>query len=96
MFDQLNYERGVGNIFYGFEEEEISFLPTYKYDKKSDMIDTSAKHRCPSWTDRILFSSSKLLQIKNTGNYRSINCRTSDHRPVMTVLNCSLLSGDQN
>ena len=41
---------------YRFHEEEIKFLPTFKYDKNSEVYDTSKKMRTPSYTDRILFS----------------------------------------
>ena len=54
--DQLLRERGFGNVFEGFQEGAITFPPTYKYDKGSADFDSSAKSRCPAWTDRILFA----------------------------------------
>ena len=40
----------VGNVFNGFSEQPISFLPSYKYDIHSDEFDTSELRRVPSWT----------------------------------------------
>jgi phosphatidylinositol-bisphosphatase len=40
-------------VFQGFEEGELAFAPTYKYDLFSDDWDTSEKARTPSWTDRV-------------------------------------------
>jgi hypothetical protein len=53
--DQLNAEKEVRSIFYGFKEGIIAFPPTYKYDPGQQCYDTSQKQRIPSWTDRILF-----------------------------------------
>lgn len=54
-FDQLNQQRRFGRVLQGFQEGNIRFPPTYKYDKGADQFDTSAKQRCPAWTDRILY-----------------------------------------
>jgi hypothetical protein len=60
-------------------ESPISFRPTYKFNKKSDVYDTSAKKRIPSWTDRILYKSDNLTCL----TYNSVpDIRISDHRPV--------------
>ncbi|XP_057682227.1 phosphatidylinositol polyphosphate 5-phosphatase type IV isoform X2 [Corythoichthys intestinalis] len=48
--DQLVKEMKDGSIFKGFREAEIHFLPTYKFDIGSDVYDTSAKKRTPSYT----------------------------------------------
>lgn len=53
--DQLNQQRSLGRAFKGFQEGNIRFPPTYKYDKNANQFDTSSKRRCPAWTDRILF-----------------------------------------
>eukprot|EP01006_Ploeotia_vitrea_P051446 TRINITY_DN67561_c7_g1_i1.p1 TRINITY_DN67561_c7_g1~~TRINITY_DN67561_c7_g1_i1.p1 ORF type:complete len:989 (+),score=558.98 TRINITY_DN67561_c7_g1_i1:3-2969(+) len=88
--DQLNKERLVKrSVFHKFYEAPITFAPTYKFDSGTDVYDTSAKARIPSFTDRILVRSN------NDGNgggvevlkYDSVmSIRTSDHKPVFAHL----------
>lgn len=51
--DQLKKEMKNRLSFYN--EADIEFLPSYKFDPNSDIYDTSPKHRVPSYTDRVLF-----------------------------------------
>ena len=44
-----------GAAFGGFEEGELAFAPTYKYDLLSRNDDEYVASRCPAWTDRVLF-----------------------------------------
>lgn len=55
--DQLRIQQQSGKAFHdGWQEGEITFLPTYKYDVGSvARFDSSEKHRGPSWCDRILY-----------------------------------------
>lgn len=39
-FDQLGRERGEGRVFGGFEEANVAFMPTYKYDVGTSVYDT--------------------------------------------------------
>lgn len=39
-----------GSIFKGFQEPDIHFLPSYKFDIGKDSYDTSSKQRTPSYT----------------------------------------------
>ncbi|KAJ5688936.1 hypothetical protein N7462_003328 [Penicillium macrosclerotiorum] len=57
VHDQLRIQQKKGTAFHkGWNEGQISFLPTYKYDVGSvAMFDSSEKHRGPSWCDRILY-----------------------------------------
>ena len=59
--DQLTKEKAAGRCFVGMSEAEISFAPTYKYDKHSPGLcfDSSEKRRVPAWCDRVLFRGSK-------------------------------------
>jgi len=61
--DQLNQERLAGRTCNGLIEAPIHFAPTYKYDPKEPFLTPDeelskwhwAKHRWPSWCDRILY-----------------------------------------
>lgn len=82
--DQLHREMKAGNVFAHFQEGPLHFRPTYKFDKRSDVYDSSSKQRIPSWTDRVLYVSNpanehgiELLSYRSQPNFR-----TSDHRPV--------------
>ncbi|KAL7063578.1 hypothetical protein AAHC03_0343 [Spirometra sp. Aus1] len=85
-----------GQIFEGFEEGEISFLPTFKFDINSDSYDTSEKQRVPSYTDRILYRSKRNEDVTCI-TYDSITkVRCSDHRPVYAIFAVSLKPGRDN
>ncbi|KAL2861114.1 phosphatase family protein [Aspergillus lucknowensis] len=57
--DQLRMQQKKQKAFHeGWQEGQISFLPTYKYDVGSvARFDSSEKQRGPSWCDRILYRS---------------------------------------
>ena len=98
--DQLYQERQRKKVFLGFKEGKISFLPTFKYDKRSNAFDSSSKYRCPAYCDRILYyydSSSSSSSSPNSNlpllvlkDYFSIDSRHSDHRPVIAHFNINL------
>lgn len=69
----------------GYKESKISFPPTYKFDKGTDIYDTSKKQRVPAWCDRIVYNGDTEALV-----YNSLNIRTSDHRPVIAefLLRC--------
>lgn len=77
-FDQLTDAMKRGLIFRGFQEAEIKFRPTYKFDTGSDRYDTSEKARTPSWTDRIVYKGDNI----NTLAYSDAPLYISDHKPV--------------
>ena len=85
--DQLSLAMKTNAAFEGFSEGPLNFKPTYKFDRGTDDYDSSKKQRIPSWTDRILYSSSGRRSSSQPPpvllNYSSANnLRTSDHRPV--------------
>lgn len=75
--DQLLWSKARGSAFQGFEEGPLHFRPTYKFDRESEIYDTSSKRRIPAWTDRILYKGGrcKLLTYQSEPYLRS-----SDHR----------------
>ncbi|KAK8158540.1 Endonuclease/exonuclease/phosphatase [Phyllosticta citrichinensis] len=109
--DQLAREKAAGRVFQGFAEEPITFPPTYKYSFSRRPVppppsDTPApepelttwpwaKHRFPSWCDRILFLSSSSPSNDSSSSdsplqpqaYTSLPVlASSDHAPVALSL----------
>uniref|UniRef100_A0A1B6EGW5 Rho-GAP domain-containing protein n=1 Tax=Clastoptera arizonana TaxID=38151 RepID=A0A1B6EGW5_9HEMI len=81
-YDQLRQQHRVLNVFAGYQEGEITFRPTYKYDPGSDEWDSSEKNRAPAWCDRVLWKGDSIKQVA----YRSHPMlRISDHKPVSSV-----------
>jgi hypothetical protein len=76
--DQLNLGMIAGETFRYYNEGQINFPPTYKFDNGTDTYDTSEKQRIPAWTDRILYRGQGIKQLE----YNSADLRMSDHRPV--------------
>lgn len=91
--DQLKIEHANGNVFEGFQEADITFPPTYKYDLFSDDYDTSEKARVPAWTDRVLWRRRQLTKdpVANWSHgtckwYGRADLKQSDHRPVLCII----------
>ncbi|OAJ37826.1 hypothetical protein BDEG_21807 [Batrachochytrium dendrobatidis JEL423] len=86
-FDQLGIEQAASRCFNGFNEGQICFPPTYKYDVGTSRYDTSEKKRSPSWCDRILWFKNPLkvddpewLTITSYDSVQQLSM--SDHKPV--------------
>uniref|UniRef100_A0A7S2JSD0 Inositol polyphosphate-related phosphatase domain-containing protein n=1 Tax=Haptolina brevifila TaxID=156173 RepID=A0A7S2JSD0_9EUKA len=72
-----------GSAFDTWDEGEVTFRPTYKYDVGTSDFDTSSKGRAPAWCDRVLWrtvcTSHKVFVLM----YDSCqNVVSSDHKPV--------------
>jgi len=83
--DQLTINRQKGECFEGYNEFDISFPPTYKYDLNSDAFDTSAKKRTPSYTDRILWkeqTDTGETTLQQSSYSAHMSYKSSDHRPI--------------
>ncbi|TMW58168.1 hypothetical protein Poli38472_011756 [Pythium oligandrum] len=84
--DQLQLEMAKGHVFPHFREGPLHFRPTYKFDKRSNVYDSSTKQRIPSWTDRILYLTNEKPHDIEILSYRSeMSFQSSDHRPVGAV-----------
>ncbi|XP_019639348.1 PREDICTED: synaptojanin-1-like [Branchiostoma belcheri] len=106
-FDQLNITKQQGEAFKGFQEGQTNFAPTYKYDLFSDDYDTSEKCRCPAWTDRVLWRRRRMPRTKTEGvepppldhgtllHYGRAEIKTSDHRPVVGIIEVQVLKVDE-
>ncbi|KAM9446579.1 phosphatidylinositol polyphosphate 5-phosphatase type IV isoform 1-T1 [Clarias gariepinus] len=94
--DQLCKEMKDGSIFKGFQEAPIHFTPTYKFDVGCDIYDTTSKQRTPSYTDRILFRSRQVEDIKVVKYTSCSSIKTSDHRPVIGMFQVKLRPGRDN
>ncbi|EAS01600.2 endonuclease/exonuclease/phosphatase family protein (macronuclear) [Tetrahymena thermophila SB210] len=95
--DQLNILRDKSekhDYLSKYQEHQINFPPTYKFDVGTRRYDTSKKNRTPSWCDRILIWHNENLLIKQYF-YNSKELLHSDHRPVVTYYNLEIKKIDQ-
>lgn len=76
----LKGDSGHAGLWPDFQEAQINFPPTYKFDKYSEVYDTSKKRRVPSWTDRILWKKDPGIKSLSYNSVPTLQC--SDHRPV--------------
>ncbi|KAI4182242.1 MAG: hypothetical protein L6R41_006103 [Letrouitia leprolyta] len=105
--DQLTHELNTGKTCHGLQEAPIDFPPTYKYSNKAQLLAETdnptltwdwAKHRWPSWCDRILYLDlppwmrAEMPDAKiEVHNYTALPLTpTSDHRPVLLAMRVPL------
>ena len=88
--DGLHKQIKLGNIDINhFQEGEIYFLPTYKFVEESNNYDASKRN--PGYTDRILYKSRFINDLKLCEYSSYMDIKYSDHKPVYAVfqLNCN-------
>ncbi|PNJ09845.1 INPP5E isoform 3 [Pongo abelii] len=94
--DQLIQEMQKGSIFKGFQEPDIHFLPSYKFDIGKDTYDSTSKQRTPSYTDRVLYRSRHKGDICPVSYSSCPGIKTSDHRPVYGLFRVKVRPGRDN
>ncbi|KAM9801026.1 phosphatidylinositol 3,4,5-trisphosphate 5-phosphatase 2A [Neosynchiropus ocellatus] len=97
--DQLNLEREKNKVFLRFAEEEISFPPTYRYERGSrdtyvwqKQKATGMRTNVPSWCDRILWKSYPETHIVCNSYGCTDDIVTSDHSPVFATFEVGVTS----
>ncbi|KAM6933414.1 phosphatidylinositol 3,4,5-trisphosphate 5-phosphatase 2A [Xenentodon cancila] len=97
--DQLNLEREKNKVFLRFVEEEISFPPTYRYERGSrdtyvwqKQKATGMRTNVPSWCDRILWKSYPETHIVCNSYGCTDDIVTSDHSPVFATFEVGVTS----
>mmetsp|Transcript_28661 Transcript_28661/g.69866 ORF Transcript_28661/g.69866 Transcript_28661/m.69866 type:complete len:711 (-) Transcript_28661:148-2280(-) len=93
--DQLITERNAGRCFVGFQEQDITFLPTYKYLPGTPGYDDreDGKRRMPAWCDRVQWCikpKTKGISVSPKLYKRAELC-CSDHKPVMAMFTTSAM-----
>ncbi|KFW83722.1 72 kDa inositol polyphosphate 5-phosphatase, partial [Manacus vitellinus] len=86
----------TGSIFKGFQEADIHFRPSYKFDIGKDSYDTTSKQRTPSYTDRVVFRSRYKDDIQAVKYSSCPVIKTSDHRPVFALFRVKVRPGRDN
>ncbi|KAH1187835.1 phosphatidylinositol 3,4,5-trisphosphate 5-phosphatase 2 [Mauremys mutica] len=97
--DQLNLEKEKHKVFLRFGEEEISFPPTYRYERGSrdtyvwhKQKPTGVRTNVPSWCDRILWKSYPETHINCNSYGCTDDITTSDHSPVFGAFEVGVTS----
>ncbi|XP_025935057.1 phosphatidylinositol 3,4,5-trisphosphate 5-phosphatase 2, partial [Apteryx rowi] len=87
--DQLNLEKEKHKVFLRFGEEEITFPPTYRYERGSrdtyvwhKQKPTGVRTNVPSWCDRILWKSYPETHVNCNSYGCTDDITSSDHSPV--------------
>ncbi|KAJ0065255.1 hypothetical protein NL108_006605 [Boleophthalmus pectinirostris] len=97
--DQLNMEKSEGKVFLHFDEEEITFAPTYRFERYTrekyaytKAKATGTKYNLPSWCDRVLRKSYPLVHVICHAYGCTNDIMTSDHSPVFASYEVGVVS----
>ncbi|KAM6326176.1 phosphatidylinositol 3,4,5-trisphosphate 5-phosphatase 1 [Podargus strigoides] len=98
-FDQLLIERKDQKVFLQFEEEEITFAPTYRFERGTrekyaytKQKATGMKYNLPSWCDRVLWKSYPMVHVVCQSYGCATDIMTSDHSPVFATFEVGVTS----
>ncbi|XP_061680806.1 phosphatidylinositol 3,4,5-trisphosphate 5-phosphatase 1 [Syngnathoides biaculeatus] len=97
--DQLNMEINEDRVFLHFAEEEITFPPTYRFERYTrdkyaytKAKTTGTKYNLPSWCDRVLRKSYPLVHVVCQAYGCTNDIMTSDHSPVFASFEVGVAS----
>ncbi|NWX59129.1 SHP2A phosphatase, partial [Promerops cafer] len=97
--DQLNLEREKNKVFLRFSEGDISFPPTYRYERGTrdtyvwqKSKPTGMRINVPSWCDRILWKSHPETHVVCNSYGCTDDIVTSDHSPVFATFEVGVTS----
>uniref|UniRef100_A0A4W5QX18 phosphatidylinositol-3,4,5-trisphosphate 5-phosphatase n=1 Tax=Hucho hucho TaxID=62062 RepID=A0A4W5QX18_9TELE len=97
--DQLTIEKGEEKVFLHFDEEEITFPPTYRFERDTreryaytKAKATGTKYNLPSWCDRVLRKSYPLVHVFCQSYGCTNDIMTSDHSPVFSTFEVGVAS----
>uniref|UniRef100_K7FW42 phosphatidylinositol-3,4,5-trisphosphate 5-phosphatase n=1 Tax=Pelodiscus sinensis TaxID=13735 RepID=K7FW42_PELSI len=97
--DQLNLEREKNKVFLRFREGDISFPPTYRFERGSrdtyvwqKFKTTGVRINAPSWCDRILWKSRPETHVLCNSYGCTDDIVTSDHSPVFATFEVGVTS----
>uniref|UniRef100_A0AAQ5Y0L2 phosphatidylinositol-3,4,5-trisphosphate 5-phosphatase n=1 Tax=Amphiprion ocellaris TaxID=80972 RepID=A0AAQ5Y0L2_AMPOC len=97
--DQLSMEKNEDKVFLHFDEEEITFAPTYRFERDTrekyaytKAKATGTKYNLPSWCDRILRKSYPLVHVVCQAYGCTNDIMTSDHSPVFASFEVGVAS----
>ncbi|XP_041647528.1 phosphatidylinositol 3,4,5-trisphosphate 5-phosphatase 1 isoform X2 [Cheilinus undulatus] len=97
--DQLSMEMNDGKVFLHFDEEEITFAPTYRFERDTrekyaytKAKATGTKYNLPSWCDRVLRKSYPLVHVVCQAYGCTNDIMTSDHSPVFASFEVGVAS----
>uniref|UniRef100_G1R9V4 phosphatidylinositol-3,4,5-trisphosphate 5-phosphatase n=1 Tax=Nomascus leucogenys TaxID=61853 RepID=G1R9V4_NOMLE len=97
--DQLLTERREQKGVLHFEEEEITFAPTYRFERLTrdkyaytKQKATGMKYNLPSWCDRVLWKSYPLVHVVCQSYGSTSDIMTSDHSPVFATFEAGVTS----
>ncbi|MED6123837.1 hypothetical protein PIB30_053209 [Stylosanthes scabra] len=108
--DQLRAEMEAGNVFQGMREAEITFPPTYKFERHQAGLagyDSGEKKRIPAWCDRVLYRDSRSSSVADCSlecpviasvlQYEAcMDVTDSDHKPVRCIFSTDIARVDES
>ncbi|NWX28222.1 SHP2A phosphatase, partial [Notiomystis cincta] len=97
--DQLTLEREKNKVFLQFSEGDISFPPTYRYERGTrdtyvwqKSKPTGMRINVPSWCDRVLWKSHPETHLVCNSYGCTDDIVTSDHSPVFATFEVGVTS----